>query len=137
MLNSNNVQQLDIGIQTFNDSFVGWLQLRDNSAKAKLKLKTARKHGLRVSIDLLYNLPGQKVEQWKEDIKKALELEVESVDCYRWICIQKRFLAEKIATGELPPVGGLEVELKMYLEAYRLFKKYGVFPRLPQPLFAS
>jgi len=68
------------------------------------------------------------VEQWKEDIKKALELEVESVDCYPLDLYPETILAEKIATGELPPVGGLEVELKMYLEAYRLFKKYGYSP---------
>ncbi len=128
MLYSNRVQQLDIGIQTFNNSFRKVLQLRDNSAEAKLKLKTARNHGLRVSIDLLYNLPGQTVEQWKDDIRQALELEVESVDCYPLDLYPETILAKKIAAGELPPVGGSPTELKMYLEAYQIFKEHGYSP---------
>ncbi|MCJ7762926.1 radical SAM protein, partial [Candidatus Bathyarchaeota archaeon] len=128
MLSSNRVQQLDIGIQTFNNSLRKMLQLRDNSTEAKLKLKATKKHGLRVSIDLLYNLPGQTVEQWKDDIKQALELEVESVDCYPLDLYPGTPLAKKIAAGELPPIGGSETELKMHLEAYRIFKENGYSP---------
>ncbi len=127
-LSSNGVQQLDIGIQTFNNSLRKMLQLRDNSAEAKLKLTAAKKQGLRVSIDLLYNLPGQKVEQWKDDIKQALELEVESVDCYPLDLYPETPLAKKIAAGELPPIGNLKTELQMHLEAYRMFKENGYAP---------
>jgi coproporphyrinogen III oxidase-like Fe-S oxidoreductase len=128
MLSANRVQQLDIGIQTFNDSLRKMLQVRDNSTKAKLKLRTAKKHDLRVSIDLLYNLPGQTVKQWKEDVKQALELEVESVDCYPLDLYPETPLAKKIAAGELPPIGNLKTELQMYLEAYRMFKENGYAP---------
>jgi len=128
MLSSNQVQQLDIGIQTFNNALRKMLQLRDNSTEARLKLTSAKKHGLRVSIDLLYNLPGQTVEQWKDDIKQALELEVESVDCYPLDLYPETPLAKKIAAGELPPIGGSETELQMHLEAYRIFKENGYFP---------
>lgn len=128
MLSSNRVQQLDIGIQTFNNALRKMLQLRDDSSAAKLKLKMAKKHGLRVSIDLLYNLPNQTVEQWKEDLEQALELDVESVDCYPLDLYPETLLAKKIATGKLPPTGNLETELNMYLEAYRMFKENGYAP---------
>lgn len=127
-LAANNVQQLDIGIQTFNNAHRKMLQLRDNNTEAKLKLTTAKKHGLRISIDLLYNLPGQTLEQWKDDVKQALELEVESVDCYPLDLYPETALAKKIAAGELPPVGHLKTELRMHLEAYRIFKENGYAP---------
>lgn len=82
LLASYEVDQLDVGIQTFHDAFRRILTLRDRSNAAKQKLKAIKKDGARVSIDLLYNLPGQTVEQWEEDIRQALELEVDSVDCY-------------------------------------------------------
>ncbi len=82
VLASSNVNQLDIGVQSFDDSFRKSLSLRDGSDAAKQRLKAVKKGGLDLSIDLLYNLPGQSVEQWKSDIKQALELDVESVDCY-------------------------------------------------------
>ena len=125
---SNNVDQLDIGIQTFNDSLRKTLMIRDSSRNAKDKLKLIRKRGLRISIDLLYNLPGQTLEQWKDDVKQALELEVESVDCYPLDLYPETPLARKNAAGELPPVGDVAKELDMYLEAYKIFKANGYKP---------
>jgi len=127
-LYSNNVDQLDIGIQTFNNSLRKTLMIRDSSRNAQNKLRLVKKQGLRVSIDLLYNLPGQTLEQWRDDIKQALELEVESVDCYPLDLYPETPLAKKIEAGELPPVGDDSTELDMYLEAYRIFKENGYKP---------
>ena len=128
LLASNEVDQLDIGIQTFDDSLRKTLLLRDSGRDAKLKLNMAKKQGLRVSIDLLYNLPWQTIEQWKDDIKQALELEVESVDCYPLDLYPDTLLANKIATGELPSTNDCATELEMYLEAYNIFKENGYSP---------
>lgn len=125
---SNNVDQLDIGIQTFNDALRKTLMIRDSSQDAKETLRLIRQQGLQVSIDLLYNLPGQTIEQWKEDIEQAVELEVESVDCYPLDLYPETPLAKKIEAGELPPMGNDNSELDMYLEAYRFFKENGYKP---------
>lgn len=127
-LSSNGVKQLDIGIQTFNDSLRENLMIHDSSREAKKKLQLSKKNGLRISIDLLYNLPGQSIDQWIEDIKQAIELEVESVDCYPLDLYPGTPLAKKISEGQLPPTGNQDVEMKMYLEAYRIFKEYGYKP---------
>ena len=127
-LSSNNISQLDIGIQTFNDSIRKNLLIRDSSKDAKEKLRLAKKNGLQISIDLLYNLPGQNLDQWLDDIKQAIELEVESVDCYPLDLYPNTTLAKKISTGEIPPINNQEIELKMYLEAYRIFKNNGYRP---------
>jgi coproporphyrinogen III oxidase-like Fe-S oxidoreductase len=128
LLSRCNVSQLDIGIQTFNEEFRKILMLRDSSKNAQTKLKEVKKNGLGVSIDLLYNLPGQTVEQWEKDLKQALELEVESVDCYPLDLYADTPLARKIAAGELPPAGDYTKELQMYLTAYKMFKDNGYFP---------
>jgi len=128
LLPCHDVNQLDIGIQTFDDTFRRALMLRDSGTDAKLKLKAIKKNGLRLSIDLLYNLPGQTLEQWKKDIKQALELEVESVDCYPLDLYAETPLAKRIAGGELPAVGDYTKELEMYLEAYEIFKENGYSP---------
>jgi coproporphyrinogen III oxidase-like Fe-S oxidoreductase len=127
-LSANKVDQLDIGIQTFDDHLRKILALRDGGKNAKLKLKTAKKRGLRVSIDLLYNLPSQTMQQWKEDINQALELNVESVDCYPLDLYPDTLLAKKIDMGKLPSTGDCVKELGMYLEAYDTFKENGYAP---------
>jgi len=128
LLASREVDQLDIGIQTFEDAFRKNLTLRDGSKDAKDKLKAVKRNGLHLSIDLLYNLPGQTLEQWRGDIKQALELEVESVDCYPLDLYADTPLARRVAGGELPSPGDYKKELEMYLEAYTIFKENGYFP---------
>jgi oxygen-independent coproporphyrinogen-3 oxidase len=128
VLSSNKVDQLDIGIQTFDDSLRKILMLRDNRQHALLKLKEAKRHGLHVSIDLLYNIPSQTLKQWKEDLKQALELDLESVDCYPLDLYPDTTLAKRIAIGEIPPVGDSATELEMYLEAYNIFRENGYLP---------
>ena len=128
LFSSNGVDQLDIGIQTFNEGLRKILMLRDSSTKAKQKLKEVKKHGLHVSIDLLYNLPGQSMEQWKEDLRQSVELDLESIDCYPLELYPDTPLANKIVAGELPPANGDGKELEMYREAYRFFRENGYTP---------
>jgi coproporphyrinogen III oxidase-like Fe-S oxidoreductase len=128
LFSSNAVDQLDLGIQTFNEPFRKVLKLRDSSINAKQKLREIKNHGLHVSIDLLYNLPGQTIEQWREDLQQAVELNLESVDCYPLELYPNTPLSNMIAKGELPPANGDAKELEMYLEAYRFFKENGYAP---------
>jgi coproporphyrinogen III oxidase-like Fe-S oxidoreductase len=128
VLHLNHVDQLDVGVQTFNDEMRKALMVRDSGRVAKRKLQLIKKQGLRVSIDLLYNMPGQTVEQWKDDIKQALELDVESVDCYPLDLYPGTPLTKRVEAGELPPIGDESVEMEMYLEAYRIFKENGYKP---------
>jgi oxygen-independent coproporphyrinogen-3 oxidase len=128
LLSSNDVSQLDIGIQTFNDSLRKNLMIRDSSKDAIEKLRLTKKNDLRISIDLLYNLPGQTLDQWIDDIKQAIELEVESVDCYPLDLYPDTPLAKKISAGEIAPISNEDTEMKMYLEAYRIFKENGYRP---------
>ena len=128
LLSSQRVNQLDIGVQTFDDKFRKILMLRDSKSEVATKLRSARKHGLGVSIDLMYNLPGQTLKQWKADLDQALALELESVDCYPLDLYPDTFLAKKIESGELPAAGDNGVEMEMYLEAFDAFKEKGYYP---------
>jgi coproporphyrinogen III oxidase-like Fe-S oxidoreductase len=58
-LSEYGVDQLDLGVQTFDDKIRRLINLRDKAGNAAETIKTAHKLGLRVSIDLMYNLPGQ------------------------------------------------------------------------------
>jgi len=122
------VDQLDVGIQTFDDDIRRMFNLRDNARSAEKTVENARKLGLRVSIDLMYNLPGQTLKLWNRDVQRALELDVESVDCYVLDVYPETKLAQQLQSGELPPRGNQDVETEMYLEAESAFKAAGYKP---------
>ena len=69
LLSEEKVSQIDVGIQTFNEEMRKTLLLRDSGKDAILKMKEAKKNDIGVSIDLLYNLPGQTIEQWEKDLQ--------------------------------------------------------------------
>lgn len=128
LLSAEKVSQIDVGVQTFNEEMRKTLLLRDSGKDAIIKMKEAKRNDLGVSIDLLYNLPGQTLEQWESDLKQALELDVESVDCYPLELYDDTPLNRKIKSGQLPPAGDYKKELEFYQFTYKLFKENGYFP---------
>ena len=127
-LSEYGVDQLDLGIQTFDDDVRRLINLRDKARNAEETVRTAHKLGLRVSIDLMYNLPGQNLKVWNRDIQRALELDVESADCYALEVYPGTKLAEQLQSGDLPSRGDQNFETEMYLEAQNTFKAAGYKP---------
>jgi len=124
-LSEYGVDQLDLGVQTFDDDVRRIVNLRDTARNAEETIKAAHKLGLRVSIDLMYNLPGQNLKVWNNDIQRALELDVESADCYALEIYPETKLAKQLQEGDLPPRGDQNSETEMYLEAKNTFKAAG------------
>jgi coproporphyrinogen III oxidase-like Fe-S oxidoreductase len=121
------VYQVDLGAQTFDNNIRKTLNLPDSAENVEKEIKTARKLGLCVCIDLMYNLPGQTIESWTDSVKKAIELDVE-VDCYSLEVYPGTILDKQLKSGQVPPLGDPEKEKKMYLAAYDLFTKAGYKP---------
>ena len=124
-LSEYGVDQLDLGVQTFDDKVRRLVNLRDKSLNAEETIKAAHKLGLRVSIDLMYNLPGQDLKVWSKDVQRALDLDVESADCYALEVYPDTKLAKQLESGDLPPTGDQDSETEMYLEAKNTFKAAG------------
>ena len=127
-LSEYGVDQLDVGIQTFDDNARRMFNLRDNARDAEETVKNAHKLGLRISIDLMYNIPGQTLKVWNRDVQRALELDVESADCYALDVYPGTKLAQQLQSSELPPRGDQDAETEMYLEAQNTFKAAGYKP---------
>ena len=122
------VLQLDMGVQTFNNKIRRILAIQDSGEHAEEIIRKARSLGMYVCIDLMYNLPGQTMEIWREDVKKAIALELEGVDCYPLEVYPGTMLELQIKRGEVPPPGDWKTEALMYVEAVELFTDAGYVP---------
>ena len=75
--------RLSIGIQSFDDKLLKLVNRRHTSQQAINTVETAQRAGFRnISIDLIYGLPGQTLEDWKKDICRTLQLDVQHVSAY-------------------------------------------------------
>jgi oxygen-independent coproporphyrinogen-3 oxidase len=118
------VYQMDMGAQTFDNKLRKTLCLPDSAADVEKAIRHARKLGLCVCVDFMYNLPGQTMESWVSTLKKAIELDVE-IDTYSLHVDPGTLLEKMIETGVSPPLGDAEYEKQMYLTAYKMLTDAG------------
>jgi len=77
------INRLSIGIQSFQDNLLRLIGRRHSARQAVEAVHLAQEAGLdNISIDLMYALPTQTMEQWQADIETALSLPVRHISSY-------------------------------------------------------
>jgi len=77
------VNRLSIGIQSFNDNDLLLLNRRHTAAQALSCIKEARLAGFKnISIDLIYGLPGMKLQEWQKNLDLAFSLNIQHLSAY-------------------------------------------------------
>jgi oxygen-independent coproporphyrinogen III oxidase len=75
--------RLSIGIQSFNDKYLKNINRRHDAKQAREAVENAKKFGFEnISIDLIYALPGQTMNDWKKQLEEAFKLDVEHISAY-------------------------------------------------------
>ena len=118
------VYQMDMGAQTFDNKLRKALCLPDSAADVEKAITHARKLGLVVCVDLMYNLPGQTMESWIATLKKTIELDAE-VDAYSLHVDKGTILEKMIKDGTSPPQGNAEYEKEMFMTAHKMLTDAG------------
>ena len=108
------VNRISMGAQTFSDERLRFLRRRHNASQVKEAVETLRQAGFKnISIDLMYGFPNQTLEEWKTDIEKALELDVEHISTYCLMYEEGTALYKLLEQGKVAEIDE-ERERKMY-----------------------
>jgi len=104
LLRSLGFNRLSIGIQSFDDEVLKFFN-RAHSANEALKcMELARDAGFNnISIDLIYAIPGQSVEDWKKTTETALTLQPEHISAYSLTIEEKTVFGNWNKKGKLKP----------------------------------
>lgn len=104
-LRALGVNRLSIGIQTFHDDLLRYLNRAHNSQVSADVVATARGAGFdNISIDLIYAIPGQSEEMWCADIARAIDLQPEHISCYSLTIEPQTVFGAWKKQGRLAPV---------------------------------
>lgn len=80
------INRISMGIQTFQEETLKLLHRRHTAQQAIEAFQRCRNAGFQnISIDLMYGLPNETLETWREDLKKALSLYPEHISAYHLI----------------------------------------------------
>ncbi len=105
MLNEAGINRLSIGIQSFNDSVLKFLNRAHNVASAFSCLANARHLGFKnISLDLIYAIPGQDRDAWKKNIQTAIDLAPEHISAYSLTIEEKTTFGNWQRMGKLTQV---------------------------------
>ena len=86
MLRTLPINRISMGIQTFQEETLKLLHRRHTSQQAIEAVQHCREAGFQnISIDLMYGLPGETLETWKEDLQQAIALHPEHISAYHLI----------------------------------------------------
>jgi len=80
---SLGVNRLSVGDQSFTDRELATLGRIHSAEEALRSVESIKKAGLKnFSIDLMYGIPGQTMESWRESLTKAIELSPAHISAY-------------------------------------------------------
>ena len=108
------INRLSIGIQSFDDDKLKILNRRHNATQAHEAVREAQKAGFNnISIDLIYGLPSQSIDEWETDLDKAFSLSIQHLSAYGLTFEEKTLLSKQKEKKIIEPADE-ELMIKMY-----------------------
>lgn len=112
-LKASGVNRLSIGVQSFIDDYLKWMNRAHRSAEAIACIRESQKVGIEnISIDLIYGLPNLTSNAWKEELKKAIDLNPTHISAYCLTVEPATALGYKVRTGKEKPVDEAAAEMQ-------------------------
>ena len=85
-LKEMGVNRLSIGIESFDEDKLKFMNRKVTFKEAEEKIALARKYGFdNINVDLMYGIPYEKVKDLRKDVNLFLKLDVEHISTYSLI----------------------------------------------------
>lgn len=122
---SQGISRFSLGVQTFDETLLKRIGRQHGSEHVQQAVATLKANGMHnINLDLIYAIPGQTIEQLKEDLKKAVSLEVEHISAYSLIVEEHTQLYLAYMKDQLALTDN-EIEAKMYEVVMDYLSNYG------------
>lgn len=117
--------RLSLGVQSFDQKLLEMMGRRHTAGQALAAFGDARQTGFRnISLDLIFALPGQSLENWQADLARALDLGPEHISLYSLTYEPDTEFTRQKAKGLIKPITE-ELEEEMYLAAIKTMGSAG------------
>lgn len=105
ILKSAGINRLSIGIQSFDEEILKFLNRAHNPQQALESVAQARQFGFsNINIDLIHSIPGQDDQLLMKNLEVALSLSPEHISAYSLTIEEKTVFGRWSARGKLTPV---------------------------------
>jgi oxygen-independent coproporphyrinogen III oxidase len=103
LLSKTDINRLSIGIQSFFDDDLKWMNRVHKANEAESSVKRAQDTGIEnITVDLIYGYPLLNDQKWKQNLEKVFELNVPHVSSYSMTVEPRTALATFIKNKKQP-----------------------------------
>jgi oxygen-independent coproporphyrinogen-3 oxidase len=96
---SAGINRLSIGIQSFYDADLRWMNRAHDAAQAMESIRIAQAEGFdNISIDLIYGGPTLPDDHWQRNVAEAVRLRIPHLSCYA-LTVEPRTALDKLIRG--------------------------------------
>ena len=114
-LQAAGLNRISAGVQTFQPEMEKNLELFHSVQDSRALIRNAREAGIaNIGIDLMYNLPGQEMGDWKADIEQAIAQQIDHICLLAFCVVPGTGISAKINRGVLPLIGDWEKEITFF-----------------------
>ncbi len=125
VIKNYQLNRLSMGVQTFDDRLLKKIGRKHSAQDVYETLKLIEKNQLtNVSIDLIYALPGQSLESFRDTLERALAFDLPHYSLYSLILENKTMFMNWIRQGRMV-LPNQELETQMFEEAIEAMEKTG------------
>lgn len=78
----SGINRLSIGVQSFFEEDLRWMNRAHSSAQAISSLEEAKKYFDNITADLIYGIPGLTNERWKQNVDRMIDFQIPHLSCY-------------------------------------------------------
>lgn len=104
-LKEKGVTRITIGVQSFDDDVLSFLGRRHNAGEGRRALAVAREAEFQsVCADLIFGVPGQGREDWRETLSEMVSHAPEHLSCYQLTIEPGTPLDARLCHGDFVPV---------------------------------
>ncbi len=108
------VNRLSIGIQSFNDLDLQWMNRSHNANEALTCIQNCQSAGFtNLNIDLIYGLPNTISDSFKQNLQTFIDLAIPHLSAYCLMVEPKTALAHQIKNKTSPPMSEAEAGEEM------------------------
>ena len=96
------INRLSIGVQSFNNTDLKFMNRTHTSKQAIESIKLAKKCGFKnISVDLIYGLPNQTLKKWEKNLDVIFNLKVQHFSAYSLTIEEKTALYHLVKTKKI------------------------------------
>lgn len=111
-----HINRVSVGAQTFDANRLKFLNRRHKSFQVERAIDILHEHGVgNISIDLMFGFPGQTCDSWKEDVRRAISLDIQHISAYSLMYEEGTRLYRMLKENMIKEIDE-EVSLNMYNE---------------------